>query len=378
MKIKPFQVAFPDFSVIDDPDRYCTSVKYEFNTHKTAGLYRKTPKKALYIYQIEHGGRKHTGVVALNDVEDFFAGKVKKHENTLGEKERLHMNLTLEWKAVLKPVLLTYPAVPAISEWLQNYTRHHHTIFNTRFGKRGHVHRVWQIAQPGDIEALQTLFSGRVPESYIADGHHRTTTMALLHERKAQYPELDVDHLFCAFFADDQLDILDYNRAVSALRNDRSPLHFLAELSKVFEIEPLPEARKPEKNHELTLFLGKEWFRLQWRPEILAQYAGQDVLFDATLLNERVLRDILNIQDVRTDTRIEYVDGSKGLRGIEKACSRLEVGFVLFPVTFDNLIRVADSGGSLPPKSTYFEPRLKSGVLVHLLDHARPQQTTAQ
>jgi uncharacterized protein (DUF1015 family) len=102
------------------------------------------------------------------------------------------------------------------------------------------------------------------------------------------------------------------------------------------------------------------------------------VLFDATLLNERVLRDILNIQDVRTDTRIEYVDGSKGLRGIEKACSRLEVGFVLFPVTFDNLIRVADSGGSLPPKSTYFEPRLKSGVLVHLLDHARPQQTTAQ
>jgi uncharacterized protein (DUF1015 family) len=320
----------------------------------------------LYIYQIEHGGRKHTGLVALNDVDDFFAGKVKKHENTLSDKERQHMDLILQWEAVLKPVLLTYPAVPDISEWLQQYTRRHHTIFSTRFGKRGHLHRVWQIAQPGDIEELQSLFVQHVPNAYIADGHHRTTTMALLHERKKQYPGLDVDHLFCAFFADDQLDILDYNRAVTAL-TDRTPLQFLAQLSKVFDIEPLAEARKPQQKHELCLYLGREWFSLRWRPEILVRYPADAVIFDATLLNEWVLRDILQVQDVRSDTRIEYVDGSKGLRGIEKACNRTEAGFVLYPVSFDNLIRVADSGGSLPPKSTYFEPRLKSGVLVHML-----------
>ncbi|MEZ4918618.1 MAG: DUF1015 family protein [Saprospiraceae bacterium] len=370
MKIKPFKVAFPDLSEIESPDAYSDAVKFNFRQHFDEGLYRVAPKRGIYIYQIDYQGRRHIGIVALNDVGDFFDGKVKRHENTLSEKEREHLNLILYWQAVLKPVLLTHKEVPEIREWLQQYARRHHAIFTAKFKKGAQLHKVWAVTQPADIDHILALYKKNVNQAYIADGHHRTTTMAQLHERfTEQNPDLDLDHLFCAFFAEDQLDILDYNRVVQAL-DQLSPLQFMAHLSRVFEITPLPVKRKPQHKHELVLLIRKEWFSLKWKEEILHRFPPDEVLFDASLLNDYVLQEILKIQDVRSDSRIEYVEGSKELRGIEKLCGggKIKVGFILYPVSFDNMIKVADAGGSLPPKSTYFAPRLKSGVLVQLLN----------
>ena len=368
MKLKPFKVAFPDLSEIDSLEGYTDQVKFNFRQHLDEGLYRVAPKKGIYIYQIDYRGRRHIGLVALNEVNDFIAGKVKRHENTLSEKEREHLNLMLYWQAVLKPVLLTHKEVPEIREWLEDYSLHHHTIFTARF-KKGQLHKVWAVTQPKDIDYVLRLYQEHVSEAYIADGHHRTSTMAQLHQLyREQNPDLDLDFLFCAFFAEDQLDILDYNRVVQAL-DEISPMQLMAQLSKVFDITALVEKRKPKEKHELVMLIRREWFSLKWKEEILKRYPPEEVLFDASLLNDYVLREILNIADVRTDTRIQYVDGSKDLRGVEKICGagKTKVGFILYPVSFDNMIRVADAGGSLPPKSTYFAPRLKSGILVQML-----------
>jgi uncharacterized protein (DUF1015 family) len=241
-------------------------------------------------------------------------------------------------------------------------------LFATRFEKDGQAHRAWAIQNPADIAHLQQLFAAHVESTYIADGHHRTTTVALLHERlKDKSPEMDFDNLFCAFFSADQLDILDYNRVVEGLK-DISITHFMVKMSKIFDLEVLGKAEKPREKHEITMCFRKEWFLLRWKPEVLERFEKQHVTLDATLLNELVFSAIFGIHDVRTDTRITYVEGAKGLEGVRKAANNnRRIGFVLYPVHFADLMYMADDGESLPPKSTYFEPRMRTGMMVKSL-----------
>jgi len=367
MKIKPLKACYPILEKIESSEVFCDEAKHMYRSYVADELYQKAPKPAFFIYQIQSITGEHTGVVALNEVEDFFDGKVKKHEATLGEREKQQMDLFLRWEAVLKPVLLTYPSVPEISAWLNGYVRKSKPLFVAKFKQGKVLHRVWAVSDEPAIEALQDLFTQNVKSTYIADGHHRTTTMAMLHELRDEYPAYDFDHLFCAFFATDQLDILDYNRAAE-IPVDMTATQFMAHISKVFEIEMLESERRPMDKHEIVMCLRKEWYSLHWRPEIVQGMDEQNALLDATLLNERVLGNILGIHDVRSDTRVTYIDGSKGLKGLLKAATaRNRVGFALYPVHFADMMFLADAGEILPPKSTYFEPRLKSGLLVQEL-----------
>jgi uncharacterized protein (DUF1015 family) len=367
MKIKPLRACYPNFDQVESSDTFCNEAKNQYNQYVEAGLYKKVPETALFVYQIQSITGEHTGLVALNEVEDFFDGKVKKHEATLSEREKQQMDLFLHWGAILKPVLLTYPSVPDISAWLHDFTHQHKPLFVAKF-KQGRVqHRVWAITKEADIIEVQNLFTRHVKGTYIADGHHRTTTMAMLHEQRDLHPDFDFDHLFCAFFAADQLDILDYNR-IAEIPADMSAVQFMAHLSKVFNIELLENARRPQDKHEIVMCLRKEWYSLHWRPELLRGLDKQNALLDASLLNKKVLGKILGIHDVRSDNRVTYIDGSKGLEGLRKAANhRNKVGFAMYPVHFADLMFLADAGEILPPKSTYFEPRLKSGLLVQLL-----------
>jgi uncharacterized protein (DUF1015 family) len=367
MKIKPLRACYPVFDKVESSDIFCDEAKNQYNQYVEDGLYQKFAQSAFFIYQIQSITGLHTGLVALNEVEDFFDGKVKKHEATLSKRENQQMEMFFRWEAILKPVLLTYPSVPVIRTWLEGYIQHKKPLFVAKF-KQGKVHhRVWPVTEADAIAELQDLFTQNVKSTYIADGHHRTSTMAMLHEMRDEHPSFDFDHLFCAFFATDQLDILDYNRAAE-IPAGMSLTQFMAHLSKVFDIEVLATERRPADKHEIVMCLRKEWYSLHWRPEITQGLDEQNALLDATLLNERVLGGILGIHDVRTDTRVSYIDGSKGLEGLKKAANRRnKVGFALYPVHFADLMFLADAGEILPPKSTYFEPRLKSGVLVQLL-----------
>jgi uncharacterized protein (DUF1015 family) len=347
-------------------DKFCEEAKEAYNHYKDSGLLGRYQASALYILQIETTRRKHTGLVCLNDVDDFFAGKVKKHEKTLSEREQHQIDLLLRWDAVLKPVLLTYPEVKVIETWIWEYTHAHRPFLVTRFEKDHQTHRVWAITDSKDIQTLQALFAQHIKGTYIADGHHRTSTLATLHEHfSLEYPEHDFDHLFCAFFAASQLDILDYNRVVEGVKQ-LGALQLMVHLSHYFDIESLSEARRPNAKHEIVLYLRKAWFSLRLKPEVLQRYDGQAVVLDATLLNELVLEPFFHITDVRTDKRIIYVEGSKNFKGILKnaGSGNDRAGFMLYPVDFQDMMRLADLGESLPPKSTYFSPRLRSGLLV--------------
>ena len=374
MHIKPFRASHPLFDRIPAPDAFCSDAKNAFLDYQRDNLLARSAKAALYIYQIEHHHHHlHTGIVALNDVQDYFTGHIKKHEKTLREREQRQMELILRWGAILKPVLLTFPPVPELNTWLATFTAANQPLFETYFRKEGQTQRLWAIADQADIAHVQHLFEQEVHDVYIADGHHRTSTVALLHkEHKAEYPALDFDHLFCAFFPTDQLDILDYNRVVEGL-NNLSAEQFFSRLAEVATIEYVEYPRKPRKKHELKLHFREHWYRLQWKPEVLAAFRpgsrALPVLLDVSLLNELVLQNILGIRDFRTSSRISYVEGTKGLQGIRKAVRNANdrLGFVLHPILFDDMMQIADAGKVLPPKSTYFEPRMKSGLIIKML-----------
>jgi uncharacterized protein (DUF1015 family) len=366
MKLKPFQALVPNFDFIASPDVFCNDAKNSYRSYLELGFYEQMQQAALFVYQIESNGRKHTGMVGLNEVEDFFAGKVKKHEKTLSEREHQQMQLFLRWNAMLKPVLLTYPTVYAINVWLEQFALNHQPLFTARFVRDNENHSIWAVTEPLDIATLQNLFAQHVHGAYIADGHHRTSTVALLHERlKVKSPEYDFNHLFCAFFSVDQLDILDYNRVVTGLKQI-NPIHFVVGLSRHFDISPLDTPRKPNLKHEMIMYTHREWYSLRIKEGIIQRYPAGRVMLDANLLNEWVMTDIFGIEDVRNDARIQYIEGNKGLDGIRKAVANSldKVGFLLYPVDIDDMMGLADLGESLPPKSTYFEPRMKSGILV--------------
>lgn len=369
MRIRPFQALFPNFDFIASPDSFCADAKDRYREFRKNNFFEKTPVEALFVYEIRAGERRHLGLVAQNDVQDFFAGHIKKHEDTLREKEQQQMQMFLRWHAILKPILLTYPAVPAIHAWLDAYAAAHEPMFFAQFDREGQRHTIWSVTAPADVSAAQALFSQNVPRTYIADGHHRTSTVALLHQRlHEKNPVFDFDHLFCAYFATDQLDILDFNRVVE-IQKSLTPVQFVVQLSRLFDLDLLPEPRKPLEKYELVLCFQREWFSLRWKPEVLQRHTRAPATLDATLLNELVLRDIFGITDVRTDARIGYVEGARGLEGMRKAINNRDnrAGFLLYPVSFADMMTLADADQSLPPKSTYFEPRMKSGMLVKML-----------
>ncbi len=368
MRIQPFQALYPNFDFIASPDSFCEDAKFSFIEFKQHGFFEKAPQDALYVYQIEQKGRKHTGLIGLNEITDFTKGLIKKHEKTLSEKEQQQMQLFLKWDAILKPVLLAYKPVPEIQKWLKTFISKNQPLYQTTFEKDGQKHTMWLVTDGKDIKYLQDLFAERVPRTYIADGHHRTTTVALLNERLAEKRnDYDFNHLFCAWFSSDELDILDFNRVIDALE-DISISRFIISLSEVCELKVLDSPTKPTKKHEMTMYLEGEWYLLRWRKEVLARYKKQ-IALDANLLNELIISNILQIKDVRNDTRIAYVEGTKGTQGIVKEAgkSKNKVSFMLYPVAFDDMMQMADKDISLPPKSTYFEPRIKSAMLVKLL-----------
>jgi uncharacterized protein (DUF1015 family) len=205
-----------------------------------------------------------------------------------------------------------------------------------------------------------------VPRTYIADGHHRTTSVALLQEQFRDQPSgSDFDNLFCIFIGADELDILDFNRVIQ-VSEDLSPVQFMGYLSEAFTIKRLAGPRRPAHKYEIILYTNDVWHALQWKPGILGRFPKEQVLLDVSLLNEFVLKEMLGMHDIRTDSRITYIDGSRGIEGVQRTvdAGRNRIGFILFPVSLDDMMHIADKGESLPPKSTYFEPRIRTGMMV--------------
>ncbi len=368
MHILPFKALYPNMELIPAPEYFFATVREEFPEYHKSGFFRKAPAAGFYIYQIECAHRHYWGLVACVDLRDYAEGAIRKHEQTIADHEQKQMQLVLHRNASVKPVLLTYPHRPTIRQWLEQQAGSSLPMLEVHFEQEQQHHRIWAVHQSENLQTIRTLFLEQVPVAYIADGHHRLATAALVHEKlDTTYDKEKYGVLIAAFFSTAELEILDFNRVVYALE-DMDVATFVAKLSQVFDIEILEVAQRPGCKHELTMFLHGHWYRLSWRAHVLAQSASGAGMLDAALLNDWVLKRILGIENVRNDPRIDYVEGPRGLEGLRKRALRDDrnAAFALYPIQIEDLLALADMGEVLPPKSTWFEPRMKNGMLVQV------------
>jgi uncharacterized protein (DUF1015 family) len=366
MHIEPFQAVYPRLEYITAIDSFFGAIKAEYNEYNEGGFFKKANREALYIYRIRRIGRTYTGIIACTDIRDFLDGNIRKHEHTLAAKEQKQLQLMLRRKAAVKPVLLTYDAVPAINEFIADYMQRKKPFLDLMLDEEQTQHTLWKIKSEESIHFLQQQFEQHVSHTYIADGHHRTSTSALMYHRHLN-GKLNGDFhlLLCALFTTENIDIQSFNRVVSGF-GELSAAGFMARIAQYFDIDILTAAEWPRQKHELTMYVHQEWYRLRWKPEVLNEYENEAAVLDAAVLDDKVLKGILGIQDVRTDQRIKYVEGPKGLGVMEKYTDKEKdaVAFSLYPIHLSEIIKVADASKVLPPKSTWFEPRMKNGLIV--------------
>jgi len=319
-------------------------------------------RACYYIYQLTMNGRSQTGLVAASSVEDYHQDRIKKHEFTRPEKEKDRIDHMFTIKAQTGNVFLAMRDVPALNQLiLAEQQKNPLYDFVAEDGVR---HCIWVVDQAQHIDAITTLFREQVPCTYIADGHHRAASAAKV---SAALPDQAAARYFLTtIFPASQLAILDYNRVIKDL-NGHSATAFLEKLQTDFILRPSETAVRPAKLHEFGMYLEGKWYTLEAKQ---GTYHTDPIgVLDVTILTERILKKLLGITDQRTDTRIDFVGGIRGLKELEKRVDsqEMQIAFSLYPVSIEQLFAIADSGEVMPPKSTWFEPKLRDGLLTHLL-----------
>ncbi|MCD6179165.1 MAG: DUF1015 domain-containing protein [Bacteroidales bacterium] len=333
-------------------------------------LQDETPK--FYIYAQTMDGRTQYGIVAAASVDDYLNGIIKKHELTRPDKEEDRMIHVRINNANIEPVFFTYPAVAEIDEIVADIVNNQTATYDF-VSEDGFGHHFWVINEADINERLEQLFKDKVPFTYVADGHHRTAAAALVgvEKRKANpnyTGEEEFNYFLAVHFPDNQLKIIDYNRVVKDL-NGLTDEEFLENLNVDFTVvDKGTEIFKPTKLHEFSMYLGGKWFCLTAKEGTYNDNDPIDVL-DVTILSNRVLKKYLDIRDLRTSKRIDFVGGIRGLGALKERVDsgEMRVAFALYAVSMQQLIDIADSGNIMPPKTTWFEPKLRSGLVIHEL-----------
>jgi uncharacterized protein (DUF1015 family) len=344
-----------------------------FSLWQKKGWLKQDDEAFYYIYAQTMEGRTQYGIVACASVDDYLNGKIRKHELTRPDKEKdrmIHIRIN---NANIEPVFLTYPAVDEIDEIVSSITSRRAPQYD--FVSEDLIrHTFWVVKNHKVIKEISRLFSEKVPFTYVADGHHRTAAAALVgKEKRESNPDNsgneEYNYFLAVHFPDKQLRIMDYNRTISDL-NGLTESQFLSELKKNFTVEEKGETiYRPARLHNFSMYLNGKWYSLTAHTEI---WSDDDPvgLLDVTLLTEYVLRPVLDIQDLRRSKRIDFIGGIRGLAELKKRVDsdEMKVAFALYPVSMDQLINIADSGNIMPPKTTWFEPKLRSGLVIHLLE----------
>jgi uncharacterized protein (DUF1015 family) len=317
-------------------------------------------------------GKTQYGLVGCAGVADYLNGIIKKHELTRKDKEEDRMKHVRITNANMEPVFFTYPAVAEIDEIISNFVAENLPEYDF-VADDGVGHHFWVIKDAGLIVKLVELFK-LVPCTYVADGHHRTAAAALVgNEKKLGNPHHtgseEYNYFLAVHFPDNQLSIIDYNRVVKDL-NGLTTDDFFEKLKLVFTIEKQGKnIYKPSVLHNFSLYIEGEWYSMTAKTGTFNDDDPIGVL-DVTILSRLVLDDILGIKDLRTSNRIDFIGGIRGLGELKKRVDsgEMKVAFALYPVSMQQLINIADSGNIMPPKTTWFEPKLRSGLVVHSLD----------
>ena len=337
------------------------------------GILFKEEKPCYYIYQLvmparpERGGkeRSQTGLVCVSAVEDYFNDIIKKHEFTRPDKEKDRIDHMLTINAQTGNVFMAYRDVMEVNALINGWKATQKPVYDF-IAADGIQHSIWVIDRDIVINSITQLFATQVPFTYIADGHHRAASAAKV--SKAMPENEKAKYFLTTIFPASQLTILDYNRVVKDL-DGLSVEKFISQLQDDFFITSSPEPVKPAQLHEFGMYLNHQWYILSSRK---TTYTDDPIgVLDVTILSNNILDKLLDIEDQRTDKRIDFVGGIRGLGEMEKRVNsgEMKVAFSLYPVTIEQLFTIADSGNVMPPKSTWFEPKLRDGLLTHTLNY---------
>lgn len=366
----------PEIDLPVDIDHYAQEVydkaRDNFEMFRKNGWLVPDDEHYLYIYAQTMNGKTQYGLVGCAAVEDYMNNVIKKHELTRKVKEEDRMKHVRITNANMEPVFFTYPAKPEIDALIADWVKSHDPEYDFT-AVDGIGHHFWVINNHEVIARIIELFE-QIPATYVADGHHRTAAAALVgNEKKMKNPnhtgEEEYNFFLAVHFPDNQLTIIDYNRVVTDL-NGMAEDDFLEKLRQDFEIEEKGTNQyKPNRLHNFGMYLGGKWYSLTARP---GTYNDSDPIgvLDVTILSELVLDQLLDIKDLRTSDRVDFVGGIRGLGELERRVNsgEMKAAFALYPVSMKQLIDIADTDNIMPPKTTWFEPKLRSGLVVHLLD----------
>lgn len=341
-----------------------------FKAFQNKGFLVEDEEARFYIYAQTMNGKTQYGIVGCAACKDYENGIIKKHELTRPDKEEDRMVLTRYVNANIEPVFFSYKAVPEIDEIVNNIVKNETAEYDFT-AEDGFGHHFWPVYDKAVNQRLENLFATKVPYTYVADGHHRTAAAARI---GAEYAGKNPNHtgneeynyFMAVHFPDNQLQIIDYNRVVKDL-NGLTKEEFLDKVAKHFEVKNEGKGiYKPGKLHEFSMYIDGEWYSMQAKA---GTFDDNDPIkaLDVTVLSTYVLDEILGIKDLRTSTRIDFVGGIRGLGELSRRVDNgeMEVAFALYPVSMQQLIDIADTGNIMPPKTTWFEPKLRSGLVIH-------------
>lgn len=366
--IKP-EIDFEPGTDEHDPKVYDKAVE-NFNMFQEKGWLVADNKEHYYIYAQTMNGRTQYGIVIAANVEDYMTGKIKKHELTRRDKEEDRMKHVRINNANIEPVFFAFPDNEVLEKIIKDVTAGEAEYDFT--APDGFGHHFWVIDDPKTIDSITEEFA-KIPNLYIADGHHRTAAAALVGNEKAKNNpnhrgDEEYNYFLAVAFPASHLNIIDYNRVVKDL-NGLTPAQFLDKLKENFKVENKgTEIYHPSALHNFSMYLDGNWYSLTALP---GRYDDNDPIgvLDVTISSDLILRDILGINDLRSDKRIDFVGGIRGLGELKRRVDsgEMAVALALYPVSMKQLMDIADSGNIMPPKTTWFEPKLRSGLVIHKL-----------
>lgn len=372
LHITKAEIDLPAGTDVHSEEVYNKAVE-NFKLWQERGWLTEDKESFYYIYAQTMHGRTQHGIVGAAAVTDYLSGLIKKHELTRPDKEEDRMMHVRVNNANVEPVFYTYPAVKEIDDIVAAIVKNEKAEYDF-VAEDGIGHQFWVVRDRKTIIDIENLFAEKVPFMYVADGHHRTAAAALVgKEKKEKNPahrgDEEYNYFMTVIFPEDQLRIFDYNRLIKDL-NGLTPAELLEKLEKSFEVTVKgTNTYKPERLHNFGMYLDGKWYSLTARE---GTYRDDDPIgvLDVTILTEQVLLPLFDIQDLRRSKRIDFVGGIRGLGELEKRVDsgEMKVAFALYPVSMKQLITIADTGNIMPPKTTWFEPKLRSGLVIHKLD----------